>query len=162
MGLGLHVKSVITDLQLLLLIYKTLGIGHEFSSFIWLCGPITGLVVQPCVGIWSDKCSSQYGRRRPFILVESLVISVAVVIIWYSADIGYFLGDRKEHCSSFKGNCTRAAFIFVIGFWMLDCAVQGRARALLADLSGVREGAFSLVLNSVILGVCSFFIDSMW
>ena len=24
---------------------QTLGIGHAFSSFIWLCGPITGLVV---------------------------------------------------------------------------------------------------------------------
>jgi len=24
---------------------QTLGISHAFSSFIWLCGPITGLVV---------------------------------------------------------------------------------------------------------------------
>ncbi|XP_021887838.1 sucrose transport protein SUC3 isoform X2 [Carica papaya] len=53
--------------------------------------------------------------------------------------IGYLLGDTKEHCSTFKGTRTRAAFIFVIGFWMLDLAnntVQGPARALLADLSG--------------------------
>ncbi|XP_057777143.1 sucrose transport protein SUC3 isoform X2 [Salvia miltiorrhiza] len=67
------------------------------------------------------------------------MISVAVVIIGYSADIGYMLGDTKEHCSTFKGTRTRAAFIFVIGFWMLDLAnntVQGPARALLADLSG--------------------------
>lgn len=127
------------QLSLLTPYVQTLGIGHEFSSFIWLCGPITGLVVQPCVGIWSDKCSSKYGRRRPFILVGSLMISVAVIIIGYSADIGYMLGDTKEHCSTFKGTRTRAAFVFVIGFWMLDLAnntVQGPARALLADLSG--------------------------
>ncbi|KAG6426293.1 hypothetical protein SASPL_110515 [Salvia splendens] len=127
------------QLSLLTPYVQTLGIGHEFSSFIWLCGPITGLVVQPCVGIWSDKCTSKHGRRRPFILVGSLMISVAVVIIGYSADIGYILGDTKEHCSTFKGTRTRAAFIFVIGFWMLDLAnntVQGPARALLADLSG--------------------------
>ncbi|KAF8408075.1 hypothetical protein HHK36_007216 [Tetracentron sinense] len=117
----------------------TLGIEHAFSSFIWLCGPITGLVVQPCVGIWSDKCSSKYGRRRPFIFIGSLLIAVAVTIIGFSADIGYFLGDTKEHCSTFKGTRTRAAIVFVIGFWMLDLAnntVQGPARALLADLSG--------------------------
>ncbi|CAN1321607.1 Sucrose transport protein SUC3 [Linum perenne] len=117
----------------------TLGIGHAFSSFIWLCGPITGLVVQPCVGIWSDKCSSKYGRRRPFILAGSLMISIAVIIIGFSADIGYLLGDTKEHCSTFKGTRTRAAIIFVIGFWMLDLAnntVQGPARALLADFAG--------------------------
>ncbi|CAI0387574.1 unnamed protein product [Linum tenue] len=118
---------------------RTLGIEHAFSSFIWLCGPITGLVVQPCVGIWSDKCTSKYGRRRPYILAGSLMISIAVIIIGFSADIGYLLGDTKEHCSTFKGTRTWAAIVFVIGFWMLDLAnntVQGPARALLADLSG--------------------------
>ncbi|KAI3467373.1 hypothetical protein Pfo_024036 [Paulownia fortunei] len=130
------------QLSLLTPYIQTLGIGHEFSSFIWLCGPITGLVVQPCVGIWSDKCSSKYGRRRPFIFVGSLMISVAVIIIGFSADIGYILGDTKEHCSTFKGTRTRAAIVFIIGFWMLDLAnntVQGPARALLADLSGPNQ-----------------------
>ncbi|KAK5839420.1 hypothetical protein PVK06_008208 [Gossypium arboreum] len=127
------------QLSLLTPYIQTLGIEHAFSSFIWLCGPITGLVVQPCVGIWSDKCTSKYGRRRPFILAGALMISLAVIIIGFSADIGYLLGDTKEHCSTFKGTRTRAAFVFVIGFWMLDLAnntVQGPARALLADLSG--------------------------
>ncbi|KAM7487410.1 hypothetical protein LguiB_024894 [Lonicera macranthoides] len=176
------------QLSLLTPYIQTLGIGHAFSSFIWLCGPITGLVgptptnpitpwlldremppvaqerklmdvglghglnrisiwshldvstmVQPCVGIWSDKCMSKYGRRRPFILVGSIMISIAVIIIGFSADIGYILGDSKEHCSTFKGTRTRAAIVFIIGFWMLDLAnntVQGPARALLADLAG--------------------------
>ncbi|KAG4158518.1 hypothetical protein ERO13_D02G124200v2 [Gossypium hirsutum] len=127
------------QLSLLTPYIQTLGIEHAFSSFIWLCGPITGLVVQPCVGIWSDKCTSKYGRRRPFILAGALMISLAVIIIGFSADIGYLLGDTKEQCSTFKGTRTRAAFVFVIGFWMLDLAnntVQGPARALLADLSG--------------------------
>ncbi|KAK5776900.1 hypothetical protein PVK06_044865 [Gossypium arboreum] len=127
------------QLSLLTPYIQTLGIGHTFSSFIWLCGPITGLVVQPCVGIWSDKCTSKYGRRRPFILAGSLMISVAVIIIGFSADVGYILGDTKEDSITFKGTRTRAAFVFDIGFWMLDLAnntVQGPARALLADLSG--------------------------
>ncbi|KAG7635681.1 MFS transporter superfamily [Arabidopsis thaliana x Arabidopsis arenosa] len=127
------------QLSLLTPYIQTLGISHAFSSFIWLCGPITGLVVQPFVGIWSDKCTSKYGRRRPFILVGSFMISIAVIIIGFSADIGYLLGDSKEHCSTFKGTRTRAAVVFIIGFWLLDLAnntVQGPARALLADLSG--------------------------
>ncbi|XP_042985269.1 sucrose transport protein SUC3-like isoform X3 [Carya illinoinensis] len=127
------------QLSLLTPYIQTLGIEHAFSSFIWLCGPITGLVVQPCVGIWSDKCTSKYGRRRPFILIGSLMISAAVILIGFSADIGYLLGDTKEHCSTYKGTRMRAAIVFIIGFWMLDLAnntVQGPARALLADLSG--------------------------
>ncbi|KAM0983935.1 hypothetical protein ACFX2I_011342 [Malus domestica] len=130
------------QLSLLTPYIQTLGIGHAFSSFIWLCGPITGLVVQPCVGIWSDKCSLKLGRRRPFILAGSLMISVSVVLIGFSADVGYLLGDTKEHCSTFKGTRTRAAFAFIIGFWLLDLAnntVQGPARALLADLAGPEQ-----------------------
>ncbi|XP_017409151.1 sucrose transport protein SUC3 isoform X3 [Vigna angularis] len=53
--------------------------------------------------------------------------------------IGYVLGDTHEHCRTFKGTRTRAALVFILGFWMLDLAnntVQGPARALLADLSG--------------------------
>ncbi|XP_020113377.1 sucrose transport protein SUT4-like isoform X1 [Ananas comosus] len=127
------------QLSLLTPYIQTLGIQHAFSSFIWLCGPITGFVVQPCVGIWSDKCTSKYGRRRPFIFVGCLMISVAVTLIGFSADIGYLLGDTSEHCSTYKGTRYRAAVFFIIGFWMLDLAnntVQGPARALLADLSG--------------------------
>ncbi|KAL5553885.1 hypothetical protein UlMin_041286 [Ulmus minor] len=127
------------QLSLLTPYIQTLGIGHAFSSFIWLCGPITGLVVQPCVGIWSDKCTSKYGRRRPFILAGSLMISAAVILIGFSADVGYLFGDTKEHCRTFKGTRTRAAIVFIIGFWLLDLAnntVQGPARALLADLAG--------------------------
>uniref|UniRef100_A0A7N0UCG7 Uncharacterized protein n=1 Tax=Kalanchoe fedtschenkoi TaxID=63787 RepID=A0A7N0UCG7_KALFE len=92
---------------------KRLGIGHAFSSFIWLCGP--------------------------FIFVGSLMISLAVITIGFAADIGYLLGDTKEHCSTFKGTRTRAALVFIIGFWMLGLVnniVQGPARALLVDLSG--------------------------
>ncbi|URD72728.1 PUCC protein [Musa troglodytarum] len=127
------------QLSLLTPYIQTLGIEHAFSSFIWLCGPITGFVVQPCVGIWSDKCHSKYGRRRPFILVGCAMISFAVILIGFSADIGVILGDTKEHCSNYKGPRWRATAVFVFGFWMLDLAnntVQGPARALLADLSG--------------------------
>nr|XP_010940402.1 sucrose transport protein SUT4 isoform X1 [Elaeis guineensis] len=145
------------QLSLLTPYIQTLGIQHAFSSFIWLCGPITGFVVQPCVGIWSDKCHSKYGRRRPFILAGCLMISLAVTLIGFSADIGYFLGDTKEHCSTYKGPRYRAAAVFVIGFWMLDLAnntVQGPARALLADLAGPdqRNSANAIFCSWMALG----------
>lgn len=35
----------LVNLDPFLLLMQTLGIQHAFSSFIWLCGPITGLVV---------------------------------------------------------------------------------------------------------------------
>ncbi|OAY80848.1 Sucrose transport protein SUT1 [Ananas comosus] len=94
--------------------------------------------VQPCVGLWSDRCRSPLGRRRPFILVGCVLICCAVIVIGYSSDIGYALGDTKEHCSVYRGPRWHAAIVYVLGFWLLDFsnnAVQGPARALMADLS---------------------------
>ncbi|XP_020257326.1 sucrose transport protein SUT1-like [Asparagus officinalis] len=127
------------QLSLLTPYVQTLGLSHTMSSLMWLCGPLAGFIVQPCVGLYSDKCRSNLGRRRPFIIAGCLLICVAVVIIGFSSDIGYALGDTKEDCSVYHGARWKAALTFVGGFWVLDFAnnaVQGPARALMADLSG--------------------------
>ncbi|KAG6497682.1 hypothetical protein ZIOFF_045586 [Zingiber officinale] len=85
-------------LQLSLLTPYTLGLSHALSSIIWLCGPIAGFVVQPIVGLWSDRCRSRFGKRRPFISAGCLLICTAVIVVGFSSDIGYALGDTKEHC----------------------------------------------------------------
>ena len=61
--------------------------------------------VQPCVGIWSDKCTSKYGRRRPFILAGALMISVAVracdftFVICISLFVYYCLPTQLKPCT---------------------------------------------------------------
>ncbi|OIW16547.1 hypothetical protein TanjilG_08404 [Lupinus angustifolius] len=119
------------QLSLLTPYVQQLGIPHQWASIIWLCGPVSGLFVQPLVGHMSDKCTSRFGRRRPFILVGAVSIIVAVVIIGYAADIGWLLGDTE----AFR---PWAITVFVIGFWILDVAnnvTQGPCRALLSDLT---------------------------
>ncbi|KAG6477228.1 sucrose transport protein SUT1-like [Zingiber officinale] len=126
------------QLSLLTPYVQTLGLSHALSSIMWLCGPVAGFVVQPCVGLWSDRCCSRFGRRRPFIFVGCLFICLAVTVVGFSSDIGYALGDTKQHCSIYHGPRWHAAIIYILGFWLLDLsnnAVQGPARALMADLS---------------------------
>lgn len=127
------------QLSLLTPYVQTLGLSHALTSLMWLCGPIAGLVVQPCVGLYSDRCTSKWGRRRPFILAGCVLICLAVIVIGFSSDIGYALGDTKEDCSVYHGARWHAAIVYVLGFWLLDFSnntVQGPARALMADLSG--------------------------
>ena len=45
---------------------------HELSWF-WLVAPLTGLIVQPIIGYYSDKTWTKLGRRRPFFLVGALL-----------------------------------------------------------------------------------------
>ncbi|XP_031276663.1 sucrose transport protein SUC4 isoform X3 [Pistacia vera] len=119
------------QLSLLTPYVQELGIPHAWASIIWLCGPLSGLLVQPLVGHLSDRCTSRFGRRRPFIVAGSASIAVAVLLIGHSADIGWLLGDRGDYKP-------RAIAVFVFGFWILDVAnnmTQGPCRALLADLT---------------------------
>ncbi|KAI3736525.1 hypothetical protein L2E82_26350 [Cichorium intybus] len=119
------------QLSLLTPYVQELGIPHAWSSIIWLCGPLSGFLVQPLAGHMSDRSTSKYGRRRPFIVIGCAAIIASVLLIGYAADIGGLLGDREKK--------TRAIAVFVIGFWLLDMAnnaTQGPCRALLADLTG--------------------------
>ncbi|CAJ1973952.1 unnamed protein product [Sphenostylis stenocarpa] len=119
------------QLSLLTPYVQQLGIPHVWASIIWLCGPLSGLLVQPLVGHLSDRCTSRFGRRRPFIFGGALSIIVAVLIIGHSADIGWWFGDTPKHRPWAVG-------VFVFGFWILDVAnnvTQGPCRALLGDLT---------------------------
>lgn len=122
------------QLSLLTPYVQELGIPHQYASLIWLCGPISGMFVQPIIGHYSDQCTSSYGRRRPFILIGAILVVCSVLTIGYSADIGYLIGDDLSQAIR-----PRAIIIFVIGFWLLDLAnntLQGPCRALLADYTG--------------------------
>lgn len=120
------------QLSLLTPYVQLLGIPHTWAAYIWLCGPISGMLVQPIVGYHSDRCTSRFGRRRPFIAAGSFAVAIAVFLIGYAADLGHSFGDDLS-----KKVRPRAIGIFVVGFWILDVAnnmLQGPCRALLGDL----------------------------
>jgi maltose/moltooligosaccharide transporter len=50
---------------------------HDLSLF-WLAAPIAGLIVQPIVGLSSDKTWTRLGRRVPFILGGAIVSAAAM------------------------------------------------------------------------------------
>ncbi|GAU14439.1 hypothetical protein TSUD_249780 [Trifolium subterraneum] len=59
------------QLSLLMPYVQLLGVSHQWAANIWLCGPISDMVIQPLVGYYSDHCRSRFGRRRPFIFSVS-------------------------------------------------------------------------------------------
>ncbi|GMH21809.1 hypothetical protein Nepgr_023652 [Nepenthes gracilis] len=121
------------QLSLLTPYVQLLGIKHTWAAFIWLCGPISGMLVQPTVGYYSDRCTSRFGRRSPFIAAGAGLVAIAVFLIGFAADLGHLFGDPAKRTPK-----PRAIVVFVVGFWILDVAnnmLQGPCRALLADLA---------------------------
>ena len=50
-------------------------LGADEASFPWLgiAGPLTGLIVQPIIGVMSDRTLSKYGRRTPYFLIGAIM-----------------------------------------------------------------------------------------
>ena len=46
-------------------IYQYLGASESEIPLLWLAAPVTGLLVQPIIGYYSDRTWTRLGRRRP-------------------------------------------------------------------------------------------------
>ncbi|MBL3655730.1 MFS transporter [Fulvivirga sediminis] len=63
-------------------IFETLGADTENLAFYWLAAPVTGLVVQPIIGYYSDRTwHPTWGRRRPYFTIGALLATAALCIM---------------------------------------------------------------------------------
>ena len=60
-------------------IFQNLGASLDSVPLLWLAGPITGLLVQPLVGYYSDRTWTRFGRRRPYFLVGALLAAMTLI-----------------------------------------------------------------------------------
>ncbi len=74
-------------------IYKYLGADEANLPYLWLAGPLTGLLVQPIVGAMSDRTWNRLGRRRPYFLVGAILASICLILmpnssaVWMAAGL---------------------------------------------------------------------------
>ena len=62
-------------------IFQTLGAEVEEIPILWLAAPVTGLIIQPIIGYYSDRTWTGLGRRRPYFLVGAVLASIALVFM---------------------------------------------------------------------------------
>src|SRR5690606_13074176 len=62
-------------------ILQTFGADVEHLSLFWLAAPITGMLVQPIIGHYSDRTWTRLGRRRPFFLTGALLAAMALMLL---------------------------------------------------------------------------------
>lgn len=72
-------------------IFQSLGTSIDDLAFLWIAGPVTGLLVQPLVGYYSDRTWGPLGRRRPYFLAGAILASIALLamphahVLWFAA-----------------------------------------------------------------------------
>lgn len=78
-------------------IFQTLGARIDDIPVLWIAAPLTGLVVQPIVGYFSDRTWTRLGRRRPYFLAGALLASFALIFmplspaLWVAAGLLWML-----------------------------------------------------------------------
>ncbi|WP_373531951.1 MFS transporter [Vampirovibrio sp.] len=109
-------------------ILEPLGANPFIFGLIWCAGPITGLLIQPLVGAWSDRTWTRLGRRRPFVLAGALLGALAIFAFPFSTTL----------------------WVAALLTWVIDACLntaQGPYRALVPDNAPPEQHA---VANSFI------------
>ena len=78
-------------------IFQTLGASVDDIPALWIAAPLTGLLVQPIVGYFSDRTWGPLGRRRPYFLAGAILATLALIampnspVLWVAAGLLWIL-----------------------------------------------------------------------
>ncbi|MCQ2288320.1 MAG: MFS transporter [Muribaculaceae bacterium] len=73
-------------------IFATLGADPHDLSFFWILPPLMGMLVQPIVGLFSDKTWTRFGRRIPYLFVGALVAVIVMCLLPNAGSLGLTVG----------------------------------------------------------------------
>jgi maltose/moltooligosaccharide transporter len=101
-------------------IFQNLGASLDSVPLLWLAGPVTGLIVQPLVGYFSDRTWTRYGRRRPYFVLGAALAAGTLVVMPNASTL----------------------LTAVLMLWMLDASLNltmGPFRAFVADQTSIDQ-----------------------
>jgi len=98
----------------------SLGLPKSTLSLVWMAGPISGVIVQPLVGMLSDRSKFKWGRRRIFIVISTIGVVLGFIGMGRTRNIIRWWTGRRDWES------TRQAVIVlaVISLIILDLAIN--------------------------------------
>ena len=117
-------------------IFQTLGAEIHELPILWVAAPITGLLVQPIVGYFSDKTWNRFGRRRPYFLIGALLTSGALFVMPHSPTLWMAAGM----------------------LWIMDASINISMepfRAFVGDMLPQRQRTLGFVMQAFFIGVGS-------
>jgi maltose/moltooligosaccharide transporter len=122
-------------------ILQTFGADVEHLSWFWIVAPLTGMIVQPIIGHYSDRTWTRLGRRRPYFLVGALFTACALVLMPNAAMFSAFL----------------PAVLIGAGMLMfMDASINVAMepfRALVADMLPKKQSTTGFSVQTFLIGV---------
>jgi len=67
------------------------GAKVDNLSWFWLAAPLTGMIIQPIIGHYSDRTWNRLGRRRPYFLTGAILSGVALCFLPNSSGLAFLI-----------------------------------------------------------------------
>jgi maltose/moltooligosaccharide transporter len=116
-------------------IFETLGASKDALPILWLAAPVTGLLVQPIVGYYSDRTwHRKWGRRRPFFAIGAILATIALFMMPNST----------------------ALWMAVIMLWLMDASINISMepfRAFVGDMLPDEQRTSGFAMQSFFIGL---------
>lgn len=91
-------------------IFTTIGADPHDLSYFWILPPLMGLLVQPIVGMMSDRTWNRFGRRLPYLILGA---TIAVIVMCLLPNAG-----------SFHFTVSSAILFGIIALMLLDTSIN--------------------------------------
>lgn len=122
-------------------ILQTFGADVEHLSWFWIAAPLTGMIVQPIVGHYSDRTWTKLGRRKPYFLFGAIFTAIALVFMPNSSMLAHILP---------------AMFIGAGMLMIMDASINVAMepfRALVADLLPSDQRTLGFSIQTFLIGI---------
>jgi maltose/moltooligosaccharide transporter len=126
-------------------ILLTFGADVHHLSWFWLVAPITGMIVQPIVGYFSDRTWNRLGRRRPYFLAGALLTSVALVLM-----------PNAPHLATFIAPMFIGGGLLMIMDASINISMEP-FRALVADKLPEKQHTLGFSVQTLLIGIGAIF-----
>lgn len=122
-------------------ILQNFGADVHSLSWFWLVAPLTGLIVQPIIGHYSDRTWTRFGRRKPYFLFGALM-----------AAIGLILMPQSDVLTSLMPALWVGAGMLMIMDASFNIAMEP-FRALVADMLPSDQRTLGFSIQTVLIGI---------
>lgn len=129
-------------------ILQSLGADIHQLSYFWLAAPVAGLIVQPIVGLFSDRTWTRMGRRVPFIMGGAILSTFCL-----------FLMPMSEVFVAVMAPLLFAAVIFLFMDVSFNVTMQP-FRALVSDMLNEKQQTKGYSIQSFLIN-CGAVVGSI-
>ena len=123
-------------------IFQTLGANIDDIPILWVAAPLTGLIIQPIIGYFSDRTWTKLGRRKPYFLVGAILASAALFIMPNSPVLWFAAGM----------------------LWIMDASINISMepfRAFVGDNLPEKQRTMGFAMQSFFIGIGAYFASKL-